>query len=242
MNSSRQPRIRLRTARATDGERQCALAWSGGKDSALALHALRSAGTPPRALLTTIDEESGRATMHHVPRELLAEQARAARLALVEVAVPSPCPNDVYEERMRAALARPELEGVEAVAFGDLFLEDIRAYRESRLAQAGLKAHFPLWGDDTAELARRFLGDGFVATVVCVDPRALPPEEAGSPYDAAFLARLPAGVDPCGENGEFHTFVSDGPVFERPVGCVLGTAAERDGFAYRDLLPQPVLR
>jgi uncharacterized protein (TIGR00290 family) len=219
-----------------------ALAWSGGKDSALALAALRAAGTPPSALMTTVDEASGRATMHWVGRELIRAQADAVGLPLVEVPLPRPCPNAVYEERMRAAFARPELRGVRAVAFGDLFLADIRAYREARLAEAGLEARFPLWGADTEALARRFLVDGFRATVVCVDPRALDPGEAGSAYDEAFLARLPADVDPCGERGEFHTFVADGPVFARPVGFELGPAAERDGFRYREVRPAPPAR
>jgi uncharacterized protein (TIGR00290 family) len=212
-----------------------ALSWSGGKDSALALQALRTAGEEPVALLTTVTEGFERISMHGVRRDLLAAQARAAGLPLVEVRIPPSCPNEVYEARMATALAAPPLADVDAFAFGDLFLADIRAYREERLAAAGRRAVFPLWGQETAALARRFVADGFRATLVCVDPRRLHPSFAGRAYDDELLDELPAEVDPCGEHGEFHTFVHAGPVFAAPVPVVRGAVVERDGFAFCDL-------
>ncbi len=214
-----------------------ALSWSGGKDSALALWALREEErVTPTVLLSTLTEEYERVSMHGVRRSLLRRQAAATGLPLVEIEIPAECPNDVYESRMEAAFASIELAAVGEVAFGDLFLEDIRAYRESRLAQAGRRARFPVWGRDTAALARRFLAAGFHAIVVCVDPRALDSSFAGRNYDERLLAELPAGVDPCGENGEFHTFVTAGPVFALPIACRRGEVVERDGFVFCDLL------
>jgi uncharacterized protein (TIGR00290 family) len=213
-----------------------ALAWSGGKDSALALWALRQEGTTPTALLTTVTGDHERVSMHGVRRSLLRRQAAATGIPLVEVDIPAACTNAVYEERMAAALASPELRLVDEVAFGDLFLEDIRAYRESRLAAAGRRARFPVWGEDTSALARRFVAAGFRAIVVCVDPRALDPAFAGRDYDERLLADLPPEVDPCGENGEFHTFVTAGPVLSAPVACRRGEVVERDGFVFADLL------
>jgi len=212
-----------------------ALGWSGGKDSALALQALRARGIEPEALLTTVTEGYERISMHGVRRELLAAQARGVGVPLVEVRIPPSCPNEVYEARMEEALSRPPLDGVDAFAFGDLFLEDVRAYRERRLAAAGRTALFPLWDEDTAALARRFVADGFRARIVCVDPRRLDGSFAGRPFDVALLDALPAGVDPCGENGEFHTFVHDGPVFAEPVPVEGGGAVERDGFVFYEL-------
>jgi uncharacterized protein (TIGR00290 family) len=213
-----------------------ALAWSGGKDSALALWQLRQAGVTPAALMTTVTEDYERISMHGVRRSLLRQQAAATGLPLVEVEIPAGCTNDLYERRMAAAFASAELAPVGEVAFGDLFLEDIRAYREDRLAAAGRRARFPLWGSDTAALARRFLAAGFRAILVCVDPRALDPSFAGRDYDDALLAGLPAAVDPCGENGEFHTFVTAGPVFAAPIACRRGEVVERDGFVFADLV------
>ncbi|HEY2868593.1 MAG TPA: hypothetical protein VGJ11_03740 [Gaiellales bacterium] len=213
-----------------------ALAWSGGKDSALALWALREQGPAPTALLTTVTADYDRVSMHGVRRSLLRMQAAATGLPLVEVEIPAACTNEEYEQRMRAALAAPELAAVEEMAFGDLFLEDIRAYRESRLAAAGRRARFPLWGSDTYELAQRFVAAGFRAILVCVDPRALDPAFAGRDYDERLLADLPAGVDPCGENGEFHTFVTAGPVLAAPVAYQRGEVVERDGFVFADLV------
>lgn len=212
-----------------------ALAWSGGKDSALALRALRAAGLEVGALLTTVTEGYDRVSMHGVRRNLLRRQAGAAGLPLVEITIPPDCVNAVYEERMARAFAFPPLDAVPAVAFGDLFLEDVRAYREERLARASKRALFPLWGSDTSRLAGEFLAAGFAAIVCCLDPRRVDRGLAGRPYDAAFLARLPPDVDPCGENGEFHTFVWNGPIFGEPVACERGEVVERDGFVFCDL-------
>lgn len=214
-----------------------ALSWSGGKDSALALRALRADGVEPRALVTTVTERYDRISMHGVRRELLEAQARAARIPLVEIAIPPACSNDVYEERMAAAFEATLLRSVDAVAFGDLFLEGIRAYREERLVRAGKQALFPLWGRETSQLAREFVEAGFEAVLACVDPRQLGPAFAGRAYDAALLAELPMHVDPCGENGEFHTFVHAGPAFAEPVPVTCGEVVERDGFVFCDLLP-----
>jgi uncharacterized protein (TIGR00290 family) len=217
--------------------RSLSLGWSGGKDSALALWTLREReGRLPGSLLTTVTAEYDRVSMHGVRRELLRIQAERVGVPLVQVEIPTPCSNEVYEERMAAALASPEMEGVEEMAFGDLFLEDIREYRESRLIGTGRRAVFPVWGLDTAELARRFVAEGFRAVLVCVDPRALDSAFAGREFDETLLCDLPPGVDPCGENGEFHTFVYDGPIFSEPVACRRGEVVEREGFVFCDLL------
>jgi uncharacterized protein (TIGR00290 family) len=214
------------------------LSWSGGKDSALALWAMREEqGVEPAALLTTFTEDYGRVSMHAVRRELLEAQAAAAGVPLVEVGIPAVCSNEVYEERMAAALAAPPLAEVEEFAFADLFLADIRAYREERLAAIGRRATFPIWGRDTEALAERFVEAGFEATLVCVDPRQLDRAFAGRRFDADLLRDLPAAVDPCGENGEFHTFVTAGPIFSAPVPVEHGETVERDGFVFHDLLP-----
>jgi uncharacterized protein (TIGR00290 family) len=212
------------------------LAWSGGKDSALALQALSHAGVEVAALLTTLTAGYDRVSMHGVRRELLRLQAAATGVPLVEVTIPPDCVNAVYEERMAAAFAEPPLETVGAMASGDLFLEDVRTYREERLAEAGKEALFPLWGRNTRILAREFLDEGFEAVVCCLDPRKLDPSFAGRPYDADFLADLPDDVDPCGERGEFHTFVHAGPVLAEPVPVTVGEVVERDGFVFCDLL------
>jgi len=215
-----------------------ALSWSGGKDSALALWALREElGTEPVALLTTITEDYDRISMHAVRSELLREQARASGIELVEIPIPAGCVNATYEERMARALASPPLADVATIAFGDLFLADVRAYREERLAGAGRSALFPLWGRDTTALAHEFIDAGFEATLVSVDPRQLDPSFVGRRFDEALLADLPAGADPCGENGEFHTFVHAGPIFDAPIEVELGEVVMRDGFAFQDLLP-----
>ncbi len=217
-----------------------ALSWSGGKDSAFTLRELRGEhGVEPRALVTTVTEGYERVSMHGVRRGLLERQAAAAGVPLVQVPIPPHCENDVYEARMAHALASAELRGVGAVAFGDLFLEDIRAYRERQLAAAGKRAAFPLWGRDTTELAQAIIGAGFEAVVVCVDPEQLDPSFAGRRYDRRLLADLPEDVDPCGEKGEFHTFVFDGPVFRRRVHCRVGEVTVRGGFVFCDLLPGP---
>jgi uncharacterized protein (TIGR00290 family) len=214
-----------------------ALSWSGGKDSALALWTLRRERLEPEALITTVTEGFERISMHGVRRELLVGQAEALGIPLVEVAIPQACVNEVYEARMAAAFEAAPLSRVEAVAFGDLFLEDVRAYREERLAAGGRRGLFPLWGQDTTALAAEFLDAGFEARLVCVDPRMLDASFAGRRYDRRLLADLPPDVDPCGENGEFHTFVSVGPIFGEPVACERGEIVERDGFVFCDLLP-----
>jgi uncharacterized protein (TIGR00290 family) len=214
-----------------------ALSWSGGKDSALALRVLRDRGDEPAALLTTVTDGFDRVSMHGVRRTLLRRQADSVGVPLVEVAIPPACTNEAYEERMGDALASPPLRDVAEIAFGDLFLEDVRAYREERLARIGKRAAFPLWGRNTTELARAFVDRGFEGLVACVDPSRLDASFAGRAYDSAFLDDLPPAVDPCGEHGEFHTFVYAGPVFNRPVPVETGAIAEREGFVFCDLLP-----
>jgi uncharacterized protein (TIGR00290 family) len=226
------------------------LSWSGGKDSSLALWTLRAEGVEPVALLTTINEDHDRISIHGVRRELLHAQAAAVGLPLVEIGIPTACVNEVYEERMAAAMnstvagepdaagrVAPPLSEVETFAFADLFLADIRAYREERLEAAGRKAIFPVWGRDTAELAREFVAAGFGATLVTVDTDQLDASFVGRRFDAALLDDLPAGVDPCGENGEFHTFVDSGPILDSPVPVALGELHDEGRFVYRDLLP-----
>jgi uncharacterized protein (TIGR00290 family) len=214
------------------------LSWSGGKDSALALWAMREElGAEPGALLTTVTEDYGRVSTHGVRRELVEAQAVAAGLPLVEVGIPAAASNEVYEERLAAALAAEPLAGVGTVAFADLFLADIRAYREERLTAIGRETAFPVWGRDTADLAQRFVDAGFEAILVCVDPAQLDPAFAGRAFDASLLADLPAGVDPCGENGEFHTFVHAGPIFSAPIAVERGETVTRDGFVFTDLTP-----
>jgi len=212
------------------------LSWSGGKDSSLALHALRQTpGVEVAGLLTTVTEDYDRISMHGVRRTLLEQQTEAAGLPLHVVSIPRECPNEVYEERMTAVLTGIREAGIRRVAFGDLFLEDIRAYRESRLTGFGMEALFPLWGRDTAELARDFIRLGFEAVLVCVDTEALAPAFAGRSFDEDLLRDLPPGVDPCGENGEFHTFVHAGPVFRAPVPCRRGPVEDRGRFHFCDL-------
>ena len=222
-----------------------AVSWSGGKDSALALWALRRGGVEPVALITTVTEAYDRISMHGVRRGLLRLQADSLGIPLVEVSIPPACSNELYEQKMAAAFEREPLEAVDAVAFGDLFLEDVRAYREERLEEAGRKGLFPLWLRDTTELAHEFVDAGFEAILVCIDPRMLHPSFAGRSYDRQLLAELPPGVDPCGENGEFHTFVHAGPVFSKSIACTHGIVVEREGFAFCDLRParnQPLER
>lgn len=220
-------------------KKKALLSWSGGKDSALCLYELRQSGAWEVAgLLTTITEDYGRVSMHGVREALLAQQADALGLPLVVVTIPADCSNEVYERRMREVLEEKAAAGVSSVAFGDIFLEDLRRYREGRLQEVSLKAVFPLWGRDTRELARSFIGLGFKAVVTCVDLNALDGRFAGRDFDESFLRDLPQGVDPCGENGEFHSFVWDGPVFARPVRIQRGEVVVREGrFWFCDLLP-----
>ncbi len=214
------------------------LAWSSGKDSAWALHELRRAGeVDVVGLLTTVTEPFARVSMHAVREELLDRQAAALGLPCRKVRIPWPCPNDRYEEEMGRALAAARGEGVTHAVFGDLFLEDIRAYRESKLAGTGIAPLFPLWGRDTARLAREMIEGGLRAVLTCVDPRRVSGALAGRAFDAALLSELPPGVDPCGENGEFHSFAWDGPMFGAPLGVAPGEIVEREGFVFADLLP-----
>jgi uncharacterized protein (TIGR00290 family) len=214
-----------------------AVSWSGGKDSALALWTLRRQGRKPEALITTVTEGFDRISMHGVRRDLLARQADALGIPLVEVVIPPVCINEIYEARMTQAFASPPLSDVEEVVFGDLFLEDVRAYREERLAAGGKRGFFPLWGSDTTRLAREFIAAGFKASIVCLDPQVLDPSFAGRAYDEQLLGELPIEVDPCGENGEFHTFVHAGPMLATPIACETGDVVERDGFVFCDLMP-----
>ena len=202
------------------------------------LHVLRQKGlTEGAALLTTINEAADRVAMHGVRRALLEAQAAAAGLPLRPIFLPHPCPNEVYEARMRAAVDRAVADGFTHVAFGDLFLEDVRTYRERSLSGTGLTPMFPLWGRNTAALATEMIDAGIKATLTCVDPRVLDRRFAGRRFDAALLAELPPGVDPCGERGEFHTVVTAGPMFDREIAVTPGSVVERDGFVFADVLP-----
>lgn len=190
-------------------------------------------------LLTTLNSAFDRVAMHSTRRALLEAQALAAGLPLVTVPLPWPCSNEQYEARMREACDAAVASGVETVAFGDLFLEDVRRYREERLAGTGLRPVFPLWGQNTRRLAEEMIDGGLRARLVCVDPRKLPAEFAGREFDASLLRDLPAGVDPCGENGEFHTCVYAGPMFREPIPIESGEVVERDGFVFADVRLAP---
>lgn len=215
------------------------VSWSGGKDCALALHQVRQDPAYEVAtLLTTVAEGVDRISMHGVRRPLLEEQAGILGHRLDVVVIPQACTNDEYGRRMAAALAPYRAQGITMNVFGDLYLEPVRAYREEQLAKIGMRATFPLWGLRTDEVADRFIRLGFRAILTCVDTEQLPADFVGRDYDRRLLDELPAGVDPCGENGEFHTFVTDGPILARPVLVERGEVVLRDGrFAYRDLLP-----
>jgi uncharacterized protein (TIGR00290 family) len=214
-----------------------AVSWSSGKDSAWMLHVLRQLYPGAvAALLTTVTEAFDRVAMHGVRRELVDAQARAAGLPVEVVPLPWPCSNEAYEARMGAAVRRLAAADVTHIAFGDLFLDDVRRYRESRLDGTGLAALFPLWKRaGTRELAREMIAGGLEATLTCVDPRALDRSFAGRRFDRALLDELPPAVDPCGERGEFHTFASAGPMFKAPVAVRTGEVVERDGFVFCDL-------
>ena len=214
------------------------MCWSGGKDSALALHAVRQdPHVRIEALLTTVTAGFERISMHGVRRVLLEQQADAIDLPLEQVRIPIQASNAIYEDAMERVLRRYQARGLSRVIFGDLFLQDIRRYREQTLAKIGMQGVFPLWLQDTRRLADDFIGAGFRACLVCVDPKQLDPSFCGREFDASLLAELPPTVDPCGENGEFHTFVYDGPIFRRPVDVVKGEVVHRDGFWFCDVLP-----
>jgi uncharacterized protein (TIGR00290 family) len=212
------------------------VSWSSGKDSAWMVHVLRRRGDVEMAgLLTTINEPAQRVAMHAVRVDVLQAQADALGLPLWQIPIPSPCPNEVYERAMAEAVARAAGEGFTHVAFGDLFLEDVRTYREDRLAGTGLAPLFPLFGADTAALGREMIAGGLRARVTCLNPAILDRAFAGREFDAAFLADLPPSVDPCGERGEFHTCAYAGPMFSQPVPIEPGITVERDGFVFTDM-------
>ena len=213
------------------------MSWSSGKDSAFALHTVRSAGQVPiTALLSTVTG-SDRVASHGVRRVLLQAQAHALGLPLHVVELPTPCPNEVYEQAMGEAMMAARQSGADQLVFGDLFLADVRAYREQALHGTGITPVFPLWHRPTAALAADMLACGLRAVITCVDPAQAPAELAGAWYDEELLRELPAGVDPCGERGEFHTFVVDGPGFHTGLDVVVGEVIERDGFVFADVLP-----
>jgi uncharacterized protein (TIGR00290 family) len=214
-----------------------AVSWSSGKDSAWSLHLLKQdPSLEVVALFTTLNEQFDRVAMHAVRRELLELQAESLGLPLWTIPLPWPCSNDQYEAKMTTFCALAVAKGVQAMAFGDLFLADIRAYREKQLAGTGIQPLFPVWQIPTAELARTMIAAGLRAKITCVDPKVLPKEFAGRDFDSQFLADLPPQIDPCGENGEFHSFVYDGPGFREPINVSVGEIVERDGFVFADLL------
>ena len=215
------------------------LSWSSGKDSAWALQVLRAQPDIELAgLLTTFNREADRVAMHAVRRELVEMQAAAVSLPLYPVELPWPCPNEEYENILTGALTElKDRLSITHVAFGDLYLEDVRAYREKQMDRLGLTPLFPIWGQPTNELAHQMVAAGVKAWLTCVDPKQLPREFAGRAYDDRLLGELPDGVDPCGENGEFHTFAWDGPMFASPVHVSVGERVERDGFVFTDLMP-----
>jgi uncharacterized protein (TIGR00290 family) len=213
------------------------VSWSSGKDSAFALwETLRQGEFEVVGLLTTLTAEYERVAMHGVRESILDQQFRAAGISGRKVYIPSPCPNEVYEQKMSQAMHAAKAEGILHVIFGDLFLEDIRSYRETKLAQLGINAVFPLWGRDTRELAADMISSGLRATLSCIDPRKLDKSFAGRSFDAELLSDLPASIDPCGENGEFHTVVTAGPPFAHPIETRVGEVVERDGFVFADVL------
>lgn len=214
------------------------ISWSSGKDSAFALHEIRHEGAfDVVGALTTVNERFGRVSIHGVRQQLLDAQLAAAGLSAHVVPIPDPCPNDAYEARMTRTMADAKRSGITHIIFGDLFLADIRAYREQKLAGAGITPVFPLWGRPTSTLAREMIASGLEARLVSVDLAKLDRSLAGRDFDERLLEDLPAGIDPCGENGEFHTFVSAAPVFSQRLEVLCGDVVERGGFAYRDLVP-----
>jgi len=214
------------------------LSWSSGKDSAWALHMLRrDPAIEVVGLLTTLNTEFQRVAMHGTRRSVLEAQAAATGLPLWTVPLPWPCSNEIYEQRMSEVCARAVAEHVDAMAFGDLFLEDVRAYRERQMQSTGLELLFPAWGIPTEALAREMIASGVKAKITCVDPSKLPAPFAARDFNTAFLADLPPGIDPCGENGEFHSFVYAAPIFTSPIEVTTGEIVHRDGFVFADVLP-----
>lgn len=222
----------------TNGLPKALLAWSSGKDSAWTLHVLRQRGdVEVVGLLTTINEVHDRVAMHAVRTALLQAQAAAAGLPLWPVPIPSPCSNGEYEAAMSAAIRRAQVADITIMAFGDLFLEDVRHYRETQLASTGITPLFPLWGLPTKELAAQMILEGLRARLTCIDPKQIAASFVGREFDESLLAELPPGVDPCGERGEFHTFAYAGPMFRHPIPVERGEIVTRDGFVFADLLP-----
>jgi len=214
------------------------ISWSSGKDSAFALYELlRASEYNITGLLTTVNETFGRVAMHSTREELLIKQSEALSIPLVKIKIPYPCSNEIYEKQMRDAITKAQNQGVTHTMFGDLFLEDIRKYREDMLYSTGITPVFPLWQRPTKELALEMIEAGFKAIVVCVDPKQLSPSFAGREFNQEFLCDLPASVDPCGENGEFHIFVYDGPLFKKPIDIKVGEVVQRDGFVFADVMP-----
>ncbi len=213
------------------------LSWSSGKDSSMALYRVfQRKEFEVVSLLTTITDRYRRISMHGVREELLDLQARSLGLPLEKIWIPYPCPNQVYEDKMAKSLTAWKAKGVLNVIFGDLFLEDIRKYREEKLSRIDMRPHFPLWHEDTPSLAIEMLKVGFRALITCVDPKRLKRDFVGRQFDEFFLREIPADVDPCGENGEFHTFVYDGPIFREPIPVAVGQVVSRDGLEYADIL------
>jgi uncharacterized protein (TIGR00290 family) len=214
------------------------ISWSSGKDSAWALHEMRARGDYDIVgALTTVTENFGRVSMHGVREEILAAQLDAVGLPAIRVGIPFPCPNEIYEARMAQAIAAAKAQGVTHMIFGDLFLEDVRAYREAKLAGTGIAPLFPLWGRSTRGLARDMIAGGLQTILVCVDPKQIARAFAGRSFDEELLADLPASADPCGEKGEFHSCVIGGPMFSRPLSVTRGAIVARDGFVFADLMP-----
>lgn len=212
------------------------VSWSSGKDSAYALHAVRSGDDyDVVGLLTTITDAYGRVSMHGVREAVLNRQMEELDLPCHKVRIPAPCPNPVYEQKMAAALDVVRKQGVHHIVFGDLFLQDLRAYRETRLAEVGMHGVFPLWQRPTRALAAEMIASGMQATVTSMDPRKLNRSFAGRSFDEGFIADLPEDVDPCGENGEFHSVVTNGPMFRRPIRTRVGDVVSRDGFVFADV-------
>lgn len=215
------------------------LSWSSGKDSAWSLHVLRrQPDVEVTGLFSTVNDEHERVAMHAVRLDLVRRQAQSLGLPIEFIPIPNPCSNAEYEAIMNEFIGQAVQDGVECIAFGDLFLEDIRKYREDKLRGTGITPIFPIWGLPTGDLAREMVESGLRARITCVDPNQLSADFAGREYDASFLDDIPAGIDPCGENGEFHSFAFDGPMFGDPVGIEVGETVTRDGFVFTDLVPE----
>jgi uncharacterized protein (TIGR00290 family) len=223
---------------STDKPPKAFVSWSSGKDSAFAVYEAQRLGLAEIVgVVTTVNQRFDRVAMHGVRSELLDRQISALQLPAIKVLIPSPCTNEFYEARMAEACVQIKTLGVSHIVFGDLFLQDIRAYRERTLAAIGMTPIFPLWGRDTRQLAETMIACGLAAHIVCLDPKRIPARFAGRRFDAALLEELPTDVDPCGENGEFHTVVTEGPIFRAPIRVSVGRTVERDGFVFTDVIP-----